>query len=110
MCFWNFSARKRTSRSEIVTILEIMNSEIKDFSTEKLIQLALVEFDNNKEDYVAILHFRGDLEVLQIAEKLCQSDDRKERELDVNILGYQKSNLWIFYIYFYCYCRFLYYI
>jgi hypothetical protein len=51
-----------------------MNAKVENFSTEKLIQLALTEFNPNRTDYVTTLHFRGDLEVLQTAQKLCHGE------------------------------------
>jgi hypothetical protein len=43
-----------------------MNLELENFSTEKLIQLALTESETQVREYITILHFRGNLEVLQI--------------------------------------------
>jgi HEAT repeat protein len=64
-----------------------MNSEIENFSTEKLIELALTESETQAREYITVLHFRANLKVLQAAQKLCQSKNKKERELGADILG-----------------------
>ncbi|MFQ4142812.1 HEAT repeat domain-containing protein [Chlorogloeopsis sp. ULAP02] len=57
-------------------------------STEELIQIALAqENEYTFRDIVSILHFRGSLEVFEAASRLCKSQNPKERELGVDILG-----------------------
>ncbi|MGK7952986.1 MAG: Uma2 family endonuclease [Xenococcaceae cyanobacterium] len=65
-----------------------MNSELEQKSTEELIKLALTEKDEHiASQYITILHFRGTLEVLEQAQKLCQSKNIKERCTGIDILG-----------------------
>jgi HEAT repeat protein len=57
-------------------------------STEELIQIALAQENEYAfRDIVSILHFRGSYEVLEAASRLCNSQNPKERELGVDILG-----------------------
>ena len=54
----------------------------------QLIQIALNEEDEDKAwDAVTVLQFRGTQEVLEAAQRLCESRNPEERELGANILG-----------------------
>ncbi len=56
--------------------------------TRELIRVALTEQDEHAAwEPVTILHFRGTREVLEEAQKLCSSQDSRERCLGANILG-----------------------
>ncbi len=57
-------------------------------TTQELIQTAHNEEDeDNYWDIVATLQFRGNLDVLESASKLCESSKNQEIKLGVNILG-----------------------
>lgn len=57
-------------------------------TTEELIKLALnTEDEDEVWEIVPILHFRGNRELLEAAQKLCASEIPKERKLGVDILG-----------------------
>ncbi|MFB8791503.1 MAG: HEAT repeat domain-containing protein [Potamolinea sp.] len=57
-------------------------------TTEELIKLALnAEDEDEVWELVPSLHFRGNREVLEAAQKLCESEIFKERKLGVDILG-----------------------
>ena len=57
-------------------------------TTEELIKLALTEADEDTAwAAVVILHLRGNCEVFEAAQKLCASNNPKERKLGVDILG-----------------------
>ena len=57
--------------------------------TGELIQLALSQDEEENEyfDTLAVLHFRGTREVLDVARELCRSVIPKERHVGVDILG-----------------------
>ena len=57
-------------------------------TVEELISVALTEKNEDSAwDAVAVLHFRGTVEVLDRATKLCRSDLAAERCLGADILG-----------------------
>lgn len=57
-------------------------------TTEELIKLALnAEDEDEVWELVPILHFRGNREVFEAAQKLCASKISQERKLGVDILG-----------------------
>lgn len=65
-----------------------MNSKLNDITTEELIKLALnAEDEDELWEIVPVLQFRGNREVLEAAQQLCQSKIIKERKLGVDILG-----------------------
>lgn len=65
-----------------------MNAEFEQKSTEELIQLALTEKDEQiTNQCIVVLEYRGTLEVLEQAQKLCQSKNIKEKYLGIDILG-----------------------
>lgn len=65
-----------------------MNSELKQKSTEELIGLALTAKDEQiANECIVVLEYRGTLEVLEQAQKLCQSKNIEEKYLGINILG-----------------------
>lgn len=66
-----------------------MSTQLNDFrTTEKLIQLALkAENEDELWEIMPVLQFRGNLEVLEAAQKLVASKIVKERKLGVDILG-----------------------
>ncbi len=66
-----------------------MNAHFNDsITTEELIQLALnAENEDELWQIVPVLQFRGNLEVFEAAQQLCQSEISKERKLGVDILG-----------------------
>jgi HEAT repeat protein len=57
-------------------------------STDELIAVALAEPDEDKAwDAIGALHLRGTREVFTRAQRLCGSDDARERRVGVDILG-----------------------
>ncbi|HAA29453.1 MAG TPA: hypothetical protein DCE56_19350 [Cyanobacteria bacterium UBA8553] len=57
-------------------------------TTEELIKFALTEEDEGAVwETVEILQFRGNSEVFEAAQKLCESNSPKERQLGVDLLG-----------------------
>lgn len=65
-----------------------MNSKSNDKTTEELIKLALTEKDEDAAwDAVVILQVRGNWEVFVTAQQLCKSNNSKEKNLGIDILG-----------------------
>jgi HEAT repeat protein len=57
-------------------------------ATEELIRLALTEEDEGAAwELVTVLQFRGNCEVFEAAQKLCESNNPKERKLGTDIFG-----------------------
>jgi len=57
-------------------------------SIEELVRLALTEQDEDAAwEYVAVLHYKGNREVLEAAARLCSSSQPRERQLGADVLG-----------------------
>ena len=65
-----------------------MNSKLENKSTDDLIQLSLTESnDRLQSEYIVTLQYRATIEVLNGAERLCKSNNIKNQEIGIRILG-----------------------